>query len=48
MEPAFQHNGSPQTEGEGLKINISPEEINTLPLKTFEGKTVVISDAVSE
>jgi ribonuclease D len=46
MEPSFQHNGSPQTEGEGLKINISPEEINTLPLKTFEGKTIVISDVL--
>jgi ribonuclease D len=46
MEPAFQHNGSPHTEGEGLKINISPEEINTLPLKTFEGKTIVISDVL--
>jgi ribonuclease D len=45
MEPAFQHNGSKLDQGEGLKINISPEEINNLPLKTFEGKTVVVSDA---
>jgi ribonuclease D len=46
MEPAFQHNVSPHTEGEGLKISISPEEINTLPLKTFDGKTIVISDVL--
>lgn len=44
MEPAVQHNGSQLEPGEGLKINISPEEINNLPLKTFEGKTVVVSD----
>lgn len=29
---------------EGLKLTISPEEINNLPLKTFSGKTSVISD----
>lgn len=28
----------------GLKINITPEEINNLPLRIFEGKTSVISD----
>ncbi len=28
-----------------LRISISPEEINNLPLKTFEGKTQVISEA---
>lgn len=27
-----------------LRISISPEEINNLPLKTFEGKTQVISE----
>lgn len=45
MEPVVQHNGSQHENGEGLKINISPEEINGLPLKTFDGKTVVVSDA---
>jgi ribonuclease D len=29
---------------EGLKINITPEEINNLPLRSFEGKTFVIND----
>lgn len=43
MEPVVQHNGD-QHEGEGLKINITPEEINLLPLKTFEGKVAVVSD----
>lgn len=47
MEPSSQHNGHqhahvPEQE---LKITISAEEINNLPLKTFEGKTVVVSDA---
>lgn len=45
MEPAVHHNGDQHEKAEGLKINISPEEINNLPLKTFEGKTVVVSDA---
>ncbi len=44
MEPAS-YTDSSQQEEEGLKINISAEEINTLPLRTFDGKTVVISDA---
>ncbi|HYC84526.1 MAG TPA: 3'-5' exonuclease [Chryseosolibacter sp.] len=30
---------------EGPRITITPEEINTLPLKVFDGKTSVISDA---
>ena len=30
---------------EGPKITITPEEINNLPLRTFDGKTVVVSDA---
>lgn len=45
MEPVVHHNGDRQAPVEGLKINISPEEINDLPLKTYEGKTVVVSDA---
>jgi ribonuclease D len=44
MESVVHHNGSQHEQGEGRKINISPEEINNLPLKTFEGKTVVVSD----
>lgn len=44
MEPVVHHNGDQQAREEGLKINISPEEINNLPLRTFEGKTVVVSD----
>ncbi len=44
MEPTSQHNII-QPEGEELRLTISAEEINTLPLKTFEGKTVVVSDA---
>lgn len=43
MEPTSQHNVI-QPEGEEARITISAEEINTLPLKTFEGKTVVVSD----
>jgi ribonuclease D len=45
MESVVHHNGSQHEQREGRKINISPEEINNLPLKTFEGKTVVVSDA---
>jgi ribonuclease D len=45
MESVVHHNGSQHDQGEGRKINISPEEINNLPLKTFDGKTVVVSDA---
>lgn len=30
---------------QGLKITITPEEINNLPLKTFQGKITVISEA---
>lgn len=29
---------------EELKVSITPEEINNLPLRTFEGKTTVISE----
>lgn len=43
MEPTSQHNVI-QPEGEEARITISADEINTLPLKTFEGKTVVVSD----
>jgi ribonuclease D len=46
MEPSSQNNGHqhahvPEQE---LKITITAEEINNLPLKAFEGKTVVVSD----
>ncbi|MFZ6014050.1 MAG: 3'-5' exonuclease [Bacteroidota bacterium] len=45
MEPAsLKHNGIQQQDQDGLKINITPEEINNLPLRTFNGKTVVVSD----
>ncbi len=44
MEPALGHNGDQQLSIHGERINITPEEINGLPLKTFGGKTVVISD----
>lgn len=42
MDVSLNHNevpGSPQ----GLRISISPEEINNLPLRTFHGKTSVVS-----
>jgi ribonuclease D len=45
MEPVVHHNGDQREPEEGLKINISSEEINRLSLKTFDGKTVVVSDA---
>jgi ribonuclease D len=45
MEPVAHNNGNQQVREEGSKVNISPEEINDLPLKTFDGKTVVVSDA---
>lgn len=44
MEPVVHHNGDQREPEEGLKINISHDEINRLPLKTFDGKTVVVSD----
>src|SRR5690242_1482717 len=46
MEPSL-HNGTPPSEPEGLRISISPDEINKLPLQTFDGKTVVVSDSLS-
>jgi ribonuclease D len=45
MEPSL-HHGTQHSEPEGLRISISPEEINQLPLRTFEGKTVVVSDTL--
>lgn len=45
MEPTSQHNGSQQPHGEEIRVNITPEEINNLPLQTFTGKTIVVSDA---
>ena len=45
MEPSL-HHGTQHSEPEGLKISISPEEINQLPLRTFDGKSVVVSDAL--
>lgn len=47
MEPASQKQTShqPQDSSEAdVKLTISSEEINNLPLKTFDGKTVVVSD----
>lgn len=44
MEPVVHHNNDQREPEEGLKISISHEEINRLPLRTFEGKTVVVSD----
>jgi ribonuclease D len=38
-------NNEIQTSDEGLRLTITPEEINKLPLRTFEGKTHVISEA---
>jgi ribonuclease D len=43
MDLSVNHNTG--INGSGLKINITPEEINNLPLRVFEGKTTVISDA---
>jgi ribonuclease D len=45
MEPSL-HHGTQHSEPEGLRLSISPDEINQLPLKTFEGKTVVVSDTL--
>ncbi len=44
MDLSVNHNNA-GISGSGLKINITPEEINSLPLRVFEGKTTVISDA---
>jgi ribonuclease D len=47
MDVALNQNNESHTAGgyEGLKISITPEEINGLPLRTFQGKTHVISEA---
>jgi ribonuclease D len=45
MDVALNHSNEPHAGYEGLKISITPEEINSLPLRTFEGKTSVVSDA---
>lgn len=44
MEPVVRSNGDQQDDVQGAKISISPEEINGLPLRIFDGKTVVVSD----
>jgi ribonuclease D len=46
MEPSSQQHSHQRTETPEpeSKITITAEEINILPLKTFEGKTVVVSD----
>lgn len=47
MEPASQKQTShqpPDSSEAEAKLTISSEEINNLPLKTFDGKTVVVSD----
>jgi ribonuclease D len=43
MDVEIGNNGA-STHLDGVRINITPEEINNLPLKTFEGKASVISD----
>lgn len=43
MEQQAHDHGSQQG-AQSLRINITSEEINELPLRTFEGKTVVVSD----
>jgi ribonuclease D len=45
MDVGLNHKDDLQQNLHGVRINITPEEINSLPLKTFEGKTAVISDA---
>jgi ribonuclease D len=44
MEPVHV-NDTQSLDQEGLKINITPDEINNLPLHTFDGKAVVVGDA---
>jgi ribonuclease D len=44
MDVGINHEDDLRQSLEGLKINITPEEINSLPLKTFDGKTSVISE----
>ena len=43
MDLSHNHNDAHVNAG-GLRINITPEEINNLPLRIFEGKTSVISE----
>jgi ribonuclease D len=43
MNVALNHN-APDNLG-NFKITITPEEINSLPLKTFQGKITVVSEA---
>lgn len=45
MDVELNHNNELQTGLDGLKLSISHEEINNLPLRYFEGKTSVISEA---
>jgi ribonuclease D len=45
MDVAINLNNDALSESEGLKLTITPEEINTLPLKVFEGSISVISEA---
>jgi ribonuclease D len=46
MDVGTNHNNTTaQNDLEGVRITITPEEINGLPLKSFEGKTTVISEA---
>jgi ribonuclease D len=45
MDVILKHNNEPQDGLEGVKITISPDEINNLPLRSFQGKTSVISEA---
>jgi ribonuclease D len=45
MDVALNHNNNDTANPEGVKITITPEEINNLPLRSFQGKTALISDA---
>jgi ribonuclease D len=45
MDVTLNHSNETQASDEGVRITITPEEINKLPLRTFEGKTAVISEA---
>lgn len=44
MDGALNHTNT-SANIEGVRISITPDEINDLPLKTFQGKTYVISEA---
>jgi ribonuclease D len=45
MDVGLNENNDPVTGLDALRISITPEEINGLPLKTFDGKIAVISES---